>query len=195
VPDEHVGTVTQSLAPRKGRVIDMHPGDPGRTVLTFEAPARGLLGLRSELLTATRGTVLLHTRHRGWVPWVGDLPSRKGGAMVADRTGVSTGYALDNLQLRGELFIGPAEPVYEGMVIGENSRPGDMDVNVTREKQKTNIRTHAADDAIKLTPPRELTLETSIEFLAEDELVEVTPGSLRVRKRLLREQDRRRTKR
>ena len=195
VPDEHVGTVTQSLAPRKGRVIDLRPGDPGRTILTFEAPARGLLGLRSELLTATRGTVLLHTRHRGWVPWVGDLPSRKGGAMVADRTGVSTGYALDNLQLRGELFIGPAEQVYEGMVIGENSRPGDMDVNVTREKQKTNIRTHAADDAIKLTPPRELTLETSIEFLAEDELVEVTPTSLRVRKRLLREQDRRRTKR
>ncbi|MGE0796271.1 MAG: translational GTPase TypA, partial [Acidimicrobiia bacterium] len=192
VPEEHVGTVTQALAPRKGRVLDLRPGDPGRAVLTFEAPARGLLGLRSELLTATRGTVLLHTRHRGWVPWVGDLPSRKGGAMVADRAGTSTGYALDNLQQRGEMLVGPGETVYEGMVVGENARPGDMVVNVVREKQKTNIRTHAADDAIKLVPPRELTIESAIEFIAEDELVEVTPRHLRVRKRLLREQDRRR---
>lgn len=112
--------------------------------------------------------------------------------MVADRSGVSTGYALDNLQLRGELFIGPGEPVYEGMVVGENSRPGDMMVNVTREKQKTNIRTHAADDAIKLTPPRVLTIETAVELVVEDELVEVTPSSVRVRKRLLLESNRRR---
>jgi GTP-binding protein len=192
VPDEHVGTVTQALAPRKGRVTDLRPGDPGRTVVAFEAPARGLLGLRSELLTATRGTVLLHTRHRGWVPWVGDLPVRKGGAMVADRVGTTTGYALDNLQQRGELFVAPSEAVYEGMVVGENSRPGDMVVNVVREKQKTNIRTHAADDAIKLVPPRELTIESAIEFIAEDELVEVTPRHLRLRKRLLAEPDRRR---
>jgi GTP-binding protein len=192
VPDEHVGTITQSLAPRKGKVLDLRPGDPGRTVVTFEAPARGLLGMRGELLTATRGTALLHTRHRGWIPWVGDLPSRKGGAMVADRSGVTTGYALDNLQLRGELLVGPGEQVYEGMIVGENSRAGDMVVNAVREKQKTNIRTHAADDAIKLVPPRELTIETAIEFIAEDELVEVTPRHLRVRKRLLREQDRRR---
>jgi GTP-binding protein len=132
----------------------MRPGDPGRTLVTFEAPARGLLGLRTELLTATRGTILLHTRHRGWTPWVGDLPTRKGGAMIADRTGVSTAYALDNLQLRGELLVGPGETVYEGMVVGESSRAGDMVVNVVREKQKTNIRTHAADDAVKLPPPR-----------------------------------------
>ncbi len=112
--------------------------------------------------------------------------------MVADRSGVSTGYALDNLQLRGELFIGPGESVYEGMVVGENSRPGDMMVNVTREKQKTNIRTHAADDAIKLTPPRVLTIETGVELVVEDELVEVTPSSVRVRKRILLESDRRR---
>jgi GTP-binding protein len=112
--------------------------------------------------------------------------------MVADRAGVTTGYALDNLQLRGELFVGPGEPVYEGMVVGEASRAGDMVVNVVREKQKTNIRTHAADDAIKLTPPRELTIETSIELIADDELVEITPRALRVRKRHLREQDRRR---
>ncbi|HUF32538.1 MAG TPA: translational GTPase TypA [Acidimicrobiales bacterium] len=192
VPEEHVGTVTQSLAPRKGIVVDLRPGDPGRTVVTFEAPARGLLGLRSELLTATRGTALLHTRHRGWVPWVGDLPTRRGGAMIADRTGVTTAYALDNLQLRGELFVGPGEAVYEGMVIGESSKAGDMVVNAVREKQKTNIRTHAADDAVKLTPPRELTIETTIELIDDDELVEITPGHLRIRKRRLREQDRRR---
>jgi GTP-binding protein len=112
--------------------------------------------------------------------------------MVADRAGTSSGYALDNLQLRGTLFIGPGEEVYEGMVVGENSRPGDMMVNVTREKQKTNIRTHAADDAIKLTPPIVHTLETAVEFIADDELVEVTPDAIRIRKRVLREQDRRR---
>ena len=195
VPDEYVGVVTQSLAPRKGRVLDMRPGDPGRTVVTFEAPARGLLGMRSELLTATRGTVLLHTRHRGWIPWVGELPVRKGGAMVADRPGPVTAYALDNLQLRGELIVAPGEQVYEGMIVGENARPGDMVVNAVREKQKTNIRTHAADDAIKLTPPRVHTLETAIEWIADDELVEVTPSNIRIRKRVLREQDRRRLSR
>jgi GTP-binding protein len=161
-------------------------------VLCFEIPARGLIGLRSELMTATRGTALLHTRHRGWAPWAGDLPRRRGGAMVADRAGVSTGYALDNLQLRGELFIGPGDQVYEGMVVGESSRPGDMVVNVTREKQKTNIRTHASDEAIKLTPPRVLTIESGVEFIVDDELVEVTPGAVRVRKRLRLEADRRR---
>jgi GTP-binding protein len=192
VPDEHVGTVSQALAPRKGVVVDLRTGDPGRTIVSFEAPARGLLGFRSQLMTATRGTALLHTRHRGWAPWAGALPQRRGGAMVADRRGVSTGYALDNLQLRGELFIGPGEEVYEGMIVGESSRAGDMVVNVTREKQKTNIRTHAADEAIKLTPPRTLTIESAVELIADDELVEVTPGAVRVRKRLLREQDRRR---
>ncbi|MDP8976524.1 MAG: translational GTPase TypA [Actinomycetota bacterium] len=192
VADEHVGTVPQALAPRKGLVLDLRAGDPGRTIISFEAPARGLLGFRSQLLTVTRGTAMLHTRHRGWSAWAGDMPSRRGGAMVADRSGVSTGYALDNLQLRGELFIGPGEPVYEGMVVGESSRPGDMMVNVTREKQKTNIRTHAADDAIKLTPHRVLTIETAVDLVVDDELVEVTPSSVRVRKRVLAESDRRR---
>ena len=192
VPDEHVGAITQALAPRKGVVLDLRPGDPGRTIMSFEAPARGLLGFRSEVITATRGTALLHTRHRGWAPWAGEVPHNRGGAMVADRAGVATGYALDNLQLRGELFIGPGEQVYEGMVVGEASRGGDMVVNVTREKQKTNIRTHASDEAIKLTPPRVLTIETGIELIGDDELVEVTPSSLRVRKRLLKESDRRR---
>jgi GTP-binding protein len=195
VPDEHVGTITQNLAPRKGRVTDMRPGDPGRTVVTFEAPARGLIGLRGLLLTATRGTALLHTHHAGWMPWAGELPHRTGGVMMADRTGTVTGYALDNLQTRGELFVGPGTTVYEGMVIGENARPDDMMVNACREKQKTNIRTHAADEAIKLTPPKIHTLETAIEFIADDELVEVTPGSIRIRKRVLAESDRRRLKR
>jgi len=192
VPDDHVGTVTQALAPRKGRVTDLRPGDTGRTIVTVEAPARGLIGFRSQLLTATRGTALMHQHHAGWTPWVGDLPGRKGGAMVADREGTTTGYALDNLQQRGELVVGPGEAVYEGMVVGENARPDEMVVNVVREKQKTNIRTHASDDAIKLVPPRPVTLESAIEFIAADELVEVTPASLRLRKRLLREAERRR---
>jgi GTP-binding protein len=195
VPDEHVGTVTQALAPRKGRVNDLRPGDTGRTIVTVEAPARGLLGFRSQLLTATRGTALLHQHHAGWTPWVGELPTRKGGAMIADREGVATGYALDNLQQRGELFIQPGERVYEGMIVGENARSDELHVNVVREKQKTNIRTHSADEAIKLVPPREITLESAIEFIAADELVEVTPSALRLRKRILAEADRRRLSR
>jgi GTP-binding protein len=193
VPDEHVGTVTQALAPRKGRVNDLRPGDTGRTIVTVEAPSRGLIGFRSQLLTATRGTALMHQHHAGWIPWVGDLPTRKGGAMIADRTGVTTGFAIGNLQERGEMFVGVGEAVYEGMIIGENSRPDDMQVNIVREKQKTNIRTHAADEAIKLTPPRAITLESSIEFIGDDELVEVTPQNLRLRKRILKESDRRRS--
>jgi GTP-binding protein len=193
VPDDHVGTVTQNIAPRKGQVLDVRPGDVGRSILTFEAPARGLIGFRSLLLTATRGTALMHQHHSGWMPWAGDLPHRQGGAMIADRSGATTGYALDNLQSRGEFFCGPGEAVYEGMIVGENARPDEMVVNVVREKQKTNIRTHSHDEGIKLAPPRLLTLETAMEWIAEDELVEVTPVALRVRKRLLKEPDRRRT--
>jgi GTP-binding protein len=193
VPDEHVGTVTQALAPRKGRVTDLRPGDTGRTIVTVEAPARGLIGFRSQLLTATRGTALMHQHNAGWVEWVGDLPTRKGGAMISDRQGTSTGYAIGNLQERGEMFIGSSVAVYEGMIVGENSRSDDMMINIVREKQKTNIRTHSADEAIKLVPPREVTLENAIEFIGDDELVEVTPQSLRLRKRILKESDRRRT--
>ncbi len=192
VPDEFAGTITQALAPRKGVVHDVRPGDHGRTILSFEAPARGLLGFRSQAITATRGTALLHTRHRGWGPWAGDLPHRRGGALVADRTGTATSYALGNLQQRGEMLIGPGQQVYEGMVVGESSRPGDMVVNIVREKQKTNIRTHASDEAIKLVPPRVLTIESAIELIADDELVEITPTDLRIRKRRLKESDRRR---
>jgi len=194
VPDAHVGTVTQALAPRRGRVIDMRPGDPGRTVITWEAPARGLIGFRGLLLTETRGTALLHTHHAGWVPWAGDLPHRKGGALISDRAGAATAYALDNLQQRGVMFVGPGDVVYEGMVVGESARGDDMVVNVCRPKEKTNIRTHSHDEAAKLVPPREVTLESAIEFIADDELVEVTPAAVRIRKRLLYEPDRRRAR-
>jgi GTP-binding protein len=192
VPDEHVGTVTQALAPRKGAITELRPGDAGRTIITFEAPARGLIGFRSLLLTATRGTALLHQHHAGWTPWAGELPHRTGGAMIADRVGDVTGYALDNLQLRGQLFVGPGDICYEGMVIGEASRSGDMVVNAVRAKEKTNIRTHSHDEAVKLAAPIEHTLESAIEWIGEDELVEVTPDAIRIRKRLLIEADRRR---
>ena len=191
VPDEHVGTVTQAIAPRKGKVTDLRPGDAGRTVVTLEAPSRGLLGFRSLLMTATRGTALVHQHQAGWIPWVGELPHRAGGAMTADRLGSATGYALDNLQKRGELFVEPGAELYEGMIIGEASRPEEMVVNATKAKQLTNIRTHASDDAIKLKPARRLTLELAIEWIADDELVEITPDAIRVRKRYLAENERR----
>jgi GTP-binding protein len=192
VPDEHVGTVTQALAPRKGRVTDIQAGDIGRSIITFEAPARGLIGFRSLLLTATRGTALLHQHNAGWIVWQGDLPHRMGGAMISDRMGDTTAYALDNLQARGVLFVDPGEKVYEGMVVGENARADEMVVNCVRAKEKNNIRTHSHDDGIKLPPPKVPTLENAIEFIADDELVEVTPKAIRIRKRQLQESDRRR---
>ena len=192
VPDEHVGTVTQALAPRKGRILDLRPGDPGRTVVSFEAPSRGLIGFRSMLMTATRGTALLNQSHAGWTPWAGELPHRLGGAMIADRSGATTAYALDNLQLRGTLFLAPGEDVYEGMVIGEGARGEEMVVNAVRPKEKNNIRTHSHDDGVKLAAPIIHTLETAIEWIGDDELVEVTPTKIRIRKRLLGLEDRRR---
>jgi GTP-binding protein len=191
VPDEYVGTVTQSVAPRKGQVDDMRPGDRGRTIVTLTAPARGLIGLRSELMTATRGTALVNQHNDGWMPWAGDIEGRVGGAMTSDRTGAATGFALDNLQKRGELFIGPGDPVYEGMVIGECSRPEEMTANAARGKQLTNVRASGSDDAINVKPHRNMTLETSIEWIDDDELVEVTPDAIRIRKRHLTEQARR----
>jgi GTP-binding protein len=194
VPDEHVGTVTQAVAPRKGKVTDLRPGDAGRTIVTLEAPARGLIGFRSQLVTATRGTALIHQHHSGWMPWAGELPHRTGGAMVADRKGSSNTFALENLQKRGDLFIGHGEDVYEGMIIGESSRPQDMPVNPAKAKELTNIRTHSHDEAAKLAAPRRHTLETAIEWIADDELVEVTPAAIRVRKRNLAESERKRLK-
>ncbi len=192
VPDGYVGTVTQAIAPRKGQLVDLRPGDSGRTIVSLEASSRGLLGFRSQLMTETRGTALVHQHQAGWTPWVGELPHRVGGAMTSDRSGVGTAFALDNLQKRGELFIEPGEEVYEGMIIGEASRAEEMVVNPTRGKELTNIRTHASDEAIKLRPPRRLTLELAIEWIGDDELVEVTPDSIRVRKKHLSESERRR---
>jgi len=190
VPDEYVGAITQALAPRKGRITDLRPGDPGRTIVSFEAPSRGLIGFRSLLLTVTRGTALLHQSLAGWMPWCGELPHRLGGAMIADREGMVTAYALDNLQLRGELFVEPGEKTYEGMVVGESSRGDEMVVNAVRAKEKNNIRTHSHDDGVKLAAPKIHTLETAIEWIADDELVEITPKAIRVRKRYLNPEDR-----
>ena len=192
VPEEFVGVVTQGLALRRGRLTNMVNHGTGWVRLEFRVPARGLIGFRSTLLTATRGTAILHHLFDGYDQWAGPINDRPNCALVADRVGTTSAYALDQLQERGELFVGPGTRVYEGMVIGENARPGDMDVNPTREKQKTNIRTHAADEAVKLTPPRALTIESALELIADDELVEVTPSAVRVRKRLLQEGDRRR---
>ena len=190
VPDEYVGAVTQALAPRKGRVTDLRSGDPGRSVITFECPSRGLIGFRSLLMTTTRGTAMLHQNHAGWMPWCGELPHRLGGAMIADREGMITAYALDNLQLRGELFVEPGGKTYEGMVVGESTRGDEMVVNAVRAKEKNNIRTHSHDDGVKLAAPRIHTLETAIEWIGDDELVEVTPKAIRVRKRYLNPEDR-----
>ena len=190
VPDEYVGAVTQALAPRKGRVTDLRSGDPGRSVINFECPSRCLIGFRSLLMTTTRGTAMLHQNHAGWMPWCGELPHRLGGAMIADREGMITAYALDNLQLRGELFVEPGEKTYEGMVVGESARGDEMVVNAVRAKEKNNIRTHSHDDGVKLAAPRIHTLETAIEWIADDELVEVTPKAIRVRKRYLNPEDR-----
>jgi len=192
VPDEYVGAVTQALAPRKGRVNDLRPGDSGRTIVGFLAPSRGLIGFRSLLLTVTRGTALLHQSFAGFQPWAGEVPHRQGGAMIADRIGEVTAYALDNLQQRGTLFVQPGDDVYEGMVIGECARDEEMVVNAVRAKEKTNIRTHSHDDGVKLAAPKIHSLESAIEWIADDELVEVTPKSVRIRKRHLGLEDRRR---
>ena len=193
VPEMYVGAVTQALAPRKGRVVNLEQGDSGRTILSFQAPSRGLIGFRSLLLTVTRGTALLHQSLSGYMPWAGELPHRMGGAMVSDRKGSTTAYALDNLQLRGTLFVAPGVEVYEGMVVGENSREDEMVVNSVRAKELTNIRTHSHDDGPKLATPVTHTLETGIQWIGEDELVEVTPSNIRIRKRFLSVEDRRKS--
>ena len=169
----------------------MRPGDANRTIVYFEAPSRGLIGFRSLLLTVTRGTALLHQSLAGWMPWAGELPHRLGGAMVSDRMGPATAYALDNLEQRGTLCISPGDELYEGMVVGENAREEEMVVNAVRAKEKNNIRTHSHDEGIKLATPVTHTLETAIEWIADDELVEVTPLNVRIRKKYLTIEDRR----
>ena len=185
VPENFIGVVIEKLGARKGQMLKMHNHGYGRVRLEFSIPSRGLIGLRGELLTDTRGTAVLHSLFDGYVEWMGEIPHRLTGALVADRTGVSTSYALWNLQERGELFVGPGEQLYEGMIIGENAKEVDLDVNAVREKKLTNMRASTADEAIRLVPHKALNLEQAIEFIADDEFAEVTPHSLRLRKKIL----------
>jgi GTP-binding protein len=185
VPEEFVGVVMEQLGSRKGEVVNMHNHGYGRVRIEFRVPSRGLIGLRSQLLTDTRGTIVMNSLFDGYTEWQGEIPHRPTGALVADRAGVTTAYALWGLQERGELFLGPGIEVYEGMVIGENAKDNDLDVNVVREKKLTNMRASTADEAIRLVPFRQLNLEQAIEFIADDEFVEVTPQSLRLRKKVL----------
>ena len=183
IPEDFIGAVTQKVAPRKGLMTKMVNHGTGRVRLEYRIPSRGLIGYRTEFLTDTRGTGLLNHLFDGWDAWQGDIAHRQNGALVADRTGRTTGYAIDNLQARGTMFIGPGEPVYESQVVGENSRDNDLDVNITKEKKLTNMRASTSDEGIKLTPPRTMNLEQCLEWIREDELLEVTPKSLRLRKR------------
>ncbi len=184
-PEEFIGVVTQKLGSRKGRMTKMSNNGHGRVRLEFRIPSRGLIGFRSEFLTDTRGTGLLNHIFDGYEPWQGTIARRSTGALVADRPGKTTTYALYHLQPRGELFIRENTAVYEGMIVGENSREGDIDVNVVKEKKLTNMRASGADEALRLIPPRLLSLEQALEFIKEDELVEITPQTIRLRKRIL----------
>ncbi|MFL6389396.1 MAG: translational GTPase TypA [Terriglobales bacterium] len=185
IPEAFIGVVIEKLGARKGQMLKMHNHGSGRVRLEFTIPSRGMIGLRSELLTDTRGTVILNSLFDGYTEWLGEIPHRMTGALVSDRNGPSTAYALWSLQERGVLFCGAGVELYEGMIVGENAREVDLDVNAVREKKLTNMRASTADEAIRLVPFKNLTLEQAIEFVADDELVEVTPKSLRLRKKIL----------
>jgi GTP-binding protein len=185
IPENFVGTVIERLGPRKGEMTKMTNHGSGRVRMEFRIPSRGLIGLRSEMLTETRGTIVMNAILDGYVAYQGEIPQRVSGALVSDRQGTTTTYALDSLQERGALFVADGTEVYEGMIIGEHSRDNDLDVNCVREKKMSNMRASGSDEAVRLVPFRNLTLEQAIEFIAEDELVEVTPKSLRMRKQVL----------
>jgi GTP-binding protein len=185
VPDQFIGVVTEAMGRRKGQMTKMINHGHGRVRMEFEIPSRGLIGFRNEFLTETKGTGILNTLFLRWGKWQGELQGRGTGSLVADRSGEATGYAIYNLQERGELFVKPQTEVYEGMIVGENSRDVDLDVNIIREKKLTNMRASTADEALRLVPVRDLTLEQAIEYIADDELVEVTPKSIRMRKKVL----------
>jgi GTP-binding protein len=189
-PEEHLGTITELLAARKGRMESMTNHGTGWVRMDFLVPARGLIGFRTEFLTETRGTGIAHHVFESYEPWAGEIRSRASGSLVADRAGAATAYAMTNLQERGILFVEPATEVYEGMIVGENSRADDMDVNITKEKQQTNIRSATSDNFEKLIPPRRLSLEQCLEFCREDECVEVTPDAVRIRKVVLDQHER-----
>ena len=184
-PESFTGLVIETLGSRRGQMTKMVNHGSGRVRLELRIPSRGLIGLRSQLLTETRGTALLHSLFDGWTEYQGEMATRPTGVLVADRAGITTAYALNNLQARGELFYGPGTEVYEGMIVGENSRADDIDVNVTKEKKQTNMRASVADEAIRLIPYRPLSLEQALDFIADDEYVEVTPKSIRLRKKIL----------
>jgi GTP-binding protein len=192
-PEEYLGAITQLLATRKGRMEQMVNHGTGWIRMEWLVPARGLIGFRTEFLTDTRGTGILHHVFEKYEPWYGDLRTRATGSLVADRSGVVTPFAMMNLQERGSLFVEPTTEVYEGMIVGENSRADDMDVNITKEKKLTNMRSSSSDETEKLIPPRKLSLEQALEFCREDECVEVTPTGVRLRKVQLDQKDRERT--
>ncbi len=185
IPEDFIGAVTQKLGPRKGQMVKMVNHGTGRVRLEYRLPSRGLIGYRSEFLTDTRGTGLLNHLFDGWAEWQGDIPHRANGALVSDRPGKTTSYAIDHLQPRGVLFLGPGEAVYEGQIVGEHARDNDLDVNITKEKKLTNVRSSTADEAVRLTPPRAMNLEQALEWIREDELLEITPKSIRLRKKQL----------
>jgi len=185
VPDQFIGVVTEAFGQRKGQLMKMVNHGRGRVRLEFEVPSRGLIGFRGQFLTDTRGTGIINTMFLRWAPWFGDIKSRLTGSLVADRPGTVTAYALYNLQERGRLFVGPGTRVYEGMIVGENSRTVDLDVNVTKDKKLTNMRASTSDEAIRLVPVKALTLEDTLAHIKDDELVEITPSSIRLRKRVL----------
>ena len=184
-PESFVGVVTQKVGSRKGRMTRMINHGTGRVRMEFRIPSRGLLGFRTEFLSDTRGTGIMNHLFDGYVAWQGEIPARATGALVSDRPGRATAHAIEHLQERGTMFIAPGDQVYEGMVIGENSRANDLDVNITKEKKLTNMRASGSDDAVRLVPPRTMSLEQALEFIKDDELVEVTPKAFRLRKRVL----------
>jgi GTP-binding protein len=195
VSDAYMGVVMEKLGPRRSEMIEMRNPGQGMVRLTFRIPARGLFGYRSEFLTDSRGTGIMHHRFLEYGPWAGPLSGRKRGVMIADREAPVVAFALGNLQERAQMFVAPGDQVFEGMIVGESARPGDMDVNVGKEKKLTNMRTTASDDHILLEPPREITLEYALEYIEEDELIEVTPENIRLRKRVLASNDRKKAQR
>jgi GTP-binding protein len=195
VPEEYMGVVMEKLGPRRTEMMEMKNPGQGMVRMSFRIPSRGLFGYRSEFLTDTRGTGIMHHRFLDYGPWAGPLAGRKRGVLIADREGTVVAFALGNLQERAQMFVEPGDLVYEGMIAGENSRPGDLDVNVTKEKKLTNMRTTASDENIILEPPREITLEYALEYIEEDELIEVTPKTIRLRKRVLPANDRKKAAR
>src|SRR6185503_10848127 len=189
-PEEFIGVVIEKMGTRKGKMNKMVNHGSGRVRLEFHVPSRGLIGIRSEMLTDTKGTAIMNSLFHGYIEWQGDIPTRPTGSLIADRPGKTTGYALFNLQERGDMFVGSGLEVYEGMIVGENARDADLDVNIVKEKKLTNMRASSADEAIRLVPPRLLNLEQALEFIRDDELVEVTPKSIRLRKKILKQNQR-----